>query len=53
MKLNDTRLSMPPQQVSLDVLMEKYAKGDERSAESSARNARLMTFLPAARSLST
>jgi len=33
MKLDDTRLSMPPQQVSLDVLEEKYAKGDERTVD--------------------
>jgi ribonucleoside-diphosphate reductase alpha chain len=33
MKLDDTRLSMPPQQVSLDVLAEKYAKGDERTVD--------------------
>jgi ribonucleoside-diphosphate reductase alpha chain len=29
MKVNDTNLSLAPQQVSLDVLREKYAKGDE------------------------
>jgi ribonucleoside-diphosphate reductase alpha chain len=33
MKLDDTRLSLPLQQVSLDVLEEKYAKGDERSVD--------------------
>jgi ribonucleoside-diphosphate reductase alpha chain len=33
MKLNDTHLAIPPQQVSLDVLLEKYAKGDERNIE--------------------
>src|SRR4249920_2817976 len=33
MKLNDTLLSLPPQQVSLDVLLEKYAKGDEKTVE--------------------
>ncbi len=33
MKPDDTRLSMPLQQVSLDVLEEKYAKGDERSID--------------------
>ena len=33
MKLNDTELDIPPQQVSLDVLLEKYAKGEERSVE--------------------
>ena len=31
MKLDDTRLSLSPQQVSLDVLAEKYAKGRERT----------------------
>ena len=33
MKLNDSQLSLPAQQVSLDVLLEKYAKGDERRVE--------------------
>ena len=33
MKLNDHELDIPPQQVSLDVLLEKYAKGAERSIE--------------------
>jgi len=33
MKLNDTLLSLPPQQVSLDVLLEKYAKGDEKTVD--------------------
>jgi len=33
MKLNDTLLSLPPQQVSLDVLREKYAKGDEKTVQ--------------------
>jgi ribonucleoside-diphosphate reductase alpha chain len=33
MKLNDPNLSLPPQQVSIDVLQEKYAKGDEKSVE--------------------
>jgi ribonucleoside-diphosphate reductase alpha chain len=33
MKLNDTLLSLPPQQVSLDVLLEKYAKGAEKTVE--------------------
>ena len=33
MKANDTNLALPPQQVSIDVLIEKYAKGDERSIE--------------------
>src|SRR5262245_6231911 len=33
MKLNDSNLSLPPQQVSLDVLLEKYAKGEEKSIE--------------------
>ena len=30
MKLNDSRLALPPQQVTLDVLLEKYAKGEEK-----------------------
>jgi ribonucleoside-diphosphate reductase alpha chain len=33
MKLNDTLLSLPAQQVGLDVLLEKYAKGDEKTVE--------------------
>src|SRR4051812_9528148 len=33
MKLNDTILALPPQQVSIDVLLEKYAKGEEHSVE--------------------
>ena len=33
MKLNDSILSLPPQQVSLDVLLEKYAKGGEQTVE--------------------
>jgi ribonucleoside-diphosphate reductase alpha chain len=33
MKLNDTHLSSPPQQVSIDVLLEKYAKGDEKTID--------------------
>jgi ribonucleoside-diphosphate reductase alpha chain len=33
MKANDTNLTLAPQQVSIDVLLEKYAKGDERSIE--------------------
>ena len=33
MKLNDSNFPLPPQQVSLDVLVEKYAKGDEKSVE--------------------
>jgi ribonucleoside-diphosphate reductase alpha chain len=33
MKLNDSNLALPPQQVTLDVLLEKYAKGDERTVE--------------------
>ena len=33
MKANDTNLLLPPQQVSIDVLLEKYAKGAERSIE--------------------
>jgi ribonucleoside-diphosphate reductase alpha chain len=33
MKLNDSQLTLPAQQVTLDVLLEKYAKGGERSVE--------------------
>ena len=33
MKLNDPALALPPQAISLDVLLEKYAKGDERTAD--------------------
>jgi ribonucleoside-diphosphate reductase alpha chain len=33
MKANDTNLSLIPQQVSIDVLLEKYAKGEERSIQ--------------------
>jgi ribonucleoside-diphosphate reductase alpha chain len=33
MKLNDTGLALPPQQVTIDVLLEKYAKGDEKNVE--------------------
>ena len=33
MKLDDNQLALPPQQVTLDVLLEKYAKGDETSVE--------------------
>jgi ribonucleoside-diphosphate reductase alpha chain len=33
MKLTDTHLALPPQQVSLDVLLEKYTKGDEKTVE--------------------
>ena len=33
MKLHETEIDLPPQQVSIDVLLEKYAKGDERSVE--------------------
>src|SRR3954465_5166990 len=33
MKANDTNLQLAPQQVSIDVLLEKYAKSDERSIE--------------------
>ena len=33
MKLNDTQFALPPQQVTLDVLLEKYAKADERNVE--------------------
>ena len=33
MKPDDSELSLPQQQVSIDVLLEKYAKGDERTAD--------------------
>ena len=33
MKPDDAALSMPAQQVSIDVLLEKYAKGDEQTIE--------------------
>ncbi|MCE2950120.1 MAG: adenosylcobalamin-dependent ribonucleoside-diphosphate reductase [bacterium] len=33
MKPDDSDLSLPPQQVSIDVLLEKYAKGGEQSIE--------------------
>ena len=33
MKLNDTGFAAPPQQVTLDILLEKYAKGDEKTVE--------------------
>jgi ribonucleoside-diphosphate reductase alpha chain len=37
MKLTDTGLALPPQQVTLDVLLEKYAKGDEKNVEALRR----------------
>ena len=37
MKLDDSKLAIPPQQVSTDVLLEKYAKGDEQSIEAVRR----------------
>jgi len=37
MKLNDTGFALPPQQVTLDVLLEKYAKGDEKTVEAVRR----------------
>ncbi|MDH3286335.1 MAG: adenosylcobalamin-dependent ribonucleoside-diphosphate reductase [Betaproteobacteria bacterium] len=43
MKLNDTNIALPPQQVTLDVLLEKYAKGDEHEvAEVRRRVARAL-----------
>jgi len=33
MKLDDSNFALPPQQVTLDVLLEKYAKGEERTVE--------------------
>jgi len=37
MKLTDTGFALPPQQVTLDVLLEKYAKGDEKNVEAVRR----------------
>ena len=37
MKLTDPQLALPPQQVTLDVLLEKYAKGDETTVEAVRR----------------
>ena len=37
MKLTDTGFALPPQQVTLDVLLEKYAKGDEKTVEAVRR----------------
>src|SRR3990170_3945805 len=37
MKLTDTGLALPPQQVTIDVLLEKYAKGDEKNVEALRR----------------
>ena len=33
MKLDDSKFTIPPQQVSIDVLLEKYAKGGEQTVE--------------------
>src|SRR5258706_11142728 len=33
MKPDDSEFSIPPQQVSIDVLLEKYAKGSERTID--------------------
>ena len=33
MKPDDSDLSLPPQQVSIDVLLEKYAKGGEQTID--------------------
>ncbi len=33
MKLDDSKLAIPSQQVRIDVLIEKYAKGDEQTIE--------------------
>ena len=33
MKLDDSKFTIPPQQVSIDVLLEKYAKGGEQTIE--------------------
>jgi ribonucleoside-diphosphate reductase alpha chain len=37
LKLTDPQLALPPQQVTLDVLLEKYAKGDETMVEAVRR----------------
>jgi ribonucleoside-diphosphate reductase alpha chain len=37
MKLTDPQFALPPQQVTLDVLLEKYAKGDETTVEAVRR----------------
>ena len=37
MKPDDSEFSLPQQQVSIDVLLEKYAKGDERTADAVRR----------------
>ncbi len=37
MKLTDPQLALPSQQVTLDVLLEKYAKGDEATVEAVRR----------------
>ena len=33
MKPDDSEFSIPPQQVSIDVLLEKYAKGSEQTVD--------------------
>ncbi|MBM3394646.1 MAG: adenosylcobalamin-dependent ribonucleoside-diphosphate reductase [Betaproteobacteria bacterium] len=46
MKLNEPKLSLPDQPVSIDVLLEKYAKGDERTVGAvRARVARALAAL--------
>ena len=47
LKANDTNLVLAPQQVSIDVLLEKYAKGEERSVEDVRR--RVARALPGSR----
>jgi ribonucleoside-diphosphate reductase alpha chain len=48
MKPDDSDLSLPPQQVSLDVLLEKYAKGDEQTISAvRARVARALAAIEA------
>lgn len=46
MKPNDSHLALSPQQVSLDVLIEKYAKDAERTIEDVGRRvARALTVV--------
>ena len=48
MKANDTNLALAPQQVSIDVLLEKYAKGDEKTiADVRRRVAHAVAFVEA------
>ncbi|HEX4986100.1 MAG TPA: adenosylcobalamin-dependent ribonucleoside-diphosphate reductase [Burkholderiales bacterium] len=48
MKANDTNIALAPQQVSIDVLLEKYAKGDEKTiADVRRRVARALAVVEA------